>query len=267
MIKRIDTLSYANSLRSLSPMWKCGFAAVLFILAYVSHPAVQLMMFGWLLAWTVVYARIPLRFYTALLGASCVFFAASLPAMVVELQRTGATPIAPRSIVLLSTASWTVFITETGLQMAARLLCRIAVCLSCLSFVILTTPVSELFQVMRRLRVPSLVLELMLITYRFLFLLLETTQALYTAQRARGGQSGFKSRLHDTAILIVRLFGKTMERYQGLSHGLVARGFTDEIRMAPYEAKPVPFRYRWEGIIGIAILASIEIWLRWRQTA
>lgn len=264
MIKLIDTLSYANRLRSVSPMWKCGFAAVLMVLSYLSHPMIQMMIVGWMFIWTTLYARVPVKVYSLLIGASCLFYAASLPAIVIEFTSNGS--VLPDGVILFTFAQWTAYVTEAGMYQAGSLLVRIMACLSCLTFVMLTTPMSDLFQVMKKCRVPSLVLELMLIMYRFLFVLSDTAQQMYTAQRARGGQTGFYRRLNDTAILIVRLFGKTMQRYKGLAQGLVVRGFTDEIQLAPVQAGLVPFRYRWESYIGMTLLLLFELWLRWEET-
>jgi cobalt/nickel transport system permease protein len=266
MIKLIDTLSYRNRLRSVSPMWKCGFAAVLFVCSYLSHPVVQLLLASWMFIWTVLYARIPIKAYLILIGLPCLFYVSSLPAIIIEIRSMSTDSVAGISSnqVLFSALNWTFYVTEAGLYKAGYLFTRVFACISCLTFVMLTTPMSALFQVMSKLRMPSLVLEIMLIMYRFLFLLTETAQNMYSAQQARGGQSGFRSRLNDTAILIVRLFGKTMHKYKGLSHGLTARGFTEEIRMAPYEANPIALRYKWESYIGVTGLLLLELWIRWR---
>lgn len=269
MIKLIDAFSYSNKLRSVSPLWKCGFAVFLFLLSYISHPAVQLLTVSWMGVWTVGYARIPVRFYVGLFGASCLFYAVSLPALVIEAvsaaDGTGVGFADARAAVLFSLFDWTVYISQNGLLTAVHLFCRIAACFSCLAFIMLTTPMSELFQVMKLIRIPSLVLEIMLIMYRFLFLLETTAHDIYTAQKSRGGHVGFRSKLNDTAVLIVRLFTKTMERYKLVSNGLIARGFTDEILMAPYKANSVPLRYKGECFIGIFLLIIFEMWLRWRD--
>lgn len=267
MIRLIDNLSHTNHLRKLTPLWKCGFAAVLFTIACLSHELVQFMIVVWLLLWIVSYGGTPLKSYGLLLAASCLFFIASLPALLLEVMQTNNLTDHPAKLVLGSSFSWTVYIPESNLIRAWTLFTRITACMSCLMFVIVTTPVSELFQVMKKFGMPSLVLEIMQIMYRFLFLLTDTAEQIYAAQRARGGQIGFKRRIIDTAVLITRLFGKTMQRYTGLSYGLRARGFTDELLIAPLEPKPsMPRRYHWESAIGVIVCLIVEIWLRWRET-
>lgn len=265
MIKLIDTFSYRNRLRHTSPIWKCTFAAVLFIFAYLSHPIVQIAIMLWMCLWTVAYARTPIKHYLLLIGVPCLFFAASLPAIIIEVQPLGDVRAEPSETILFNLAHWVFSVAERDLFTAGELFARVVACLSCTAFITLTVPVTEWFQVLQKLRVPALVLELMLIMYRFLFLLLDTASRMYTAQLARGGHASFRRKLIDMSVLVVRLFDKTMQRYKGLSYGLTARGFTEDIRMAPYAAKPMPLRYQWEGRIGIGILLFIEAGIRWRE--
>ncbi|GAA4860859.1 cobalt ECF transporter T component CbiQ [Paenibacillus vulneris] len=265
MIKQIDVISYSNKLRAVSPMWKSGFAALLLLLSYLSHPVVQLLMFIWISAWIAGYAKVPLRLYSTLLFSSLLLFAASLPALLLEIHSFEQGQFRAEGLTLLAYSHWSLSLNPSGVELTVKLLCRIMACVAASMLLILTTPMPELFQVMKKLRVPSLVLELMLITYRFLFLLLDTAHDMYTAQRARGGQQGFTGRLRDTALLIVRMFAKTMQRYQGLANGMVSRGFTEEIRMPPYQGGEVPARYKWEGSIGWILLAGLECWFRWRE--
>jgi cobalt/nickel transport system permease protein len=111
---------------------------------------------------------------------------------------------------------------------------------------------------------PHIVLELMLITYRFIFLLYDTAQGIRIAQRGRGGHVGFVRTLRDIAMLFTRLFSKTMERYRGLAQGLVSRGFDSQIHLAPYQSGSVGWRYGLESGIGIVLLLVMESLLYWK---
>jgi cobalt/nickel transport system permease protein len=291
MIKLIDTLSYGSKLRAVSPLWKSGFAALLFLLSYAAHPLVQLLIAAWMGHWTARYARIPLRIYAGLLGVSLLFYMASVPALLLEAAPADAavaavsgapagfaasaasavtdiwgsgSPGGFAGIILFKTDAWQIYVSFHGIGLALHLLCRVAACLTCLLFLLLTTPLSELLQVLRVIRMPALILEIMLIMYRFLFILEDTARQLYVAQLARGGYAGYRQKLKDLALLIVRLFTKTIQRYKNLAQGLAARGFIDELHMAPYEAKPVRLRYKLESCAGIAGLLLLELWLVWR---
>ncbi len=264
MIRRIDTLSYNSRFYSLSPLWKCGFAALMFLLSYFAHPIVQILIALWMLYWTIKHAQTPLRYYLILFGISSLFLISSLPALLLEIGRTGSLREAAISYEIVAGTDYTLYVTQAGLYQAATLATRIAACVTCLFFVIFTTPVPQLLQVMQRLRIPSLVIEITLIMYRFVFLLEETAAEMMVAQRARGGYVSFSGKLRDVAMLTVRLFIKTMHRYRGLSHGLIARGFTDDLGLAPDRAQPLPKRFLLEGLLGAMLLISLELWLRWR---
>lgn len=264
MIKQIDSISYANRLRPLSPMWKCGFAAGLFLLAYVTGPFLQLLVFLWMLLWTVVYAGVPLKLYSRLVSASCLLYVLSLPGLLLEFRPIEAGRAMSHGLQLLEVSGFLIYIPDSAWGLAAETILRILACLSCMFFVTLTTPFPALLQVFQRIRMPHIVIELIVVMYRFIFLLLETAHGMLLAQRSRGGQSGFWGRLRDTAVLIVRLFGKTMQRYRKLSYGLMARGFTDSIELAPYEKRKVPLRYMVESVSGTVMLCGIMLFLWWR---
>ncbi|MEK3795024.1 cobalt ECF transporter T component CbiQ [Paenibacillus sp. FSL R7-0204] len=255
MIRRIDVLSYNNALRQLSPMWKSSFAALMFLLSYTVHPVLQAAITLWMMSWCVLQARIPFRAYGMLFGTALLFYALSVPALLVEFGHPAA---GEAGIFPLPGLNLPVYVTAAGLQRAGELLARISACMSCFFFLMFTTPFSELLQVLRRLRMPQIVLELMLIMYRFLFLLSDAAHGLLLARRLRGGRRGYKARLRETAAMAGALFGNTMHRYYGLSQGLLARGFTDEIILPPYTACPVPRHYRIQAYAGIAVLLLAE---------
>jgi len=260
MIRRIDAISYSNRFRQLSPMWKSQFAAVMFLLSYTLHPALQFIIALWMILWCVGYAGIPARVYGMLFGYALLFYGLSLPALLIEIGR----PAYGEALlsVDLPASSRVMYLTAEGLLRGGLLLARVSACLSCFFFVMFTTPFAELLQVLRRLRMPQIVLELMLIMYRFLFLLGDTAHGMLLARRLRGGKRGFRMKLKETAGMAGGLFAKTMHRYYGLSQGLLTRGFAGEITLPPYTARPVPFRYVLEACAGIVllVLAQILIW-------
>lgn len=262
MIRLIDAYSHHNRLKPVSPMWKCGFAAVLFLISYLAAPPVQAAVFIWVTLWIIGYAEIPACFYLKMLGVASLFYLTSLPAIMIGFQKTGPGAEEPAGRTLFTFSRWTAYMVRDWGWTAGTLGLRIAACTACLFFLILTTPVPQLFQVAKKLRIPGLVLELMTIMYRFLFLLSDISADIYISQQARGGYRGFRNKLADTAMLAGRLFAKTMQRYKGVSHGLMARGFTEEIRLAPYEAAAVPLRLAAEGLAGIGLLLGAMLWLK-----
>lgn len=262
---RIDSIAYASPLRPISSMWKCGFAAILLIIAYTAHPIVQGLVFLWMTIWTLSYAKVPKRMYMLLLGAPFVFFLTSMPAMLIEW--TPASEVIHGSLAegmrLFNLFHGTVYISNIGVHRALLLAVRLAAALSCFYFLILTTPFSALLQVLARLKIPHIVLELMLITYRFIFLLYDTAVSIRMAQQSRGGHAAFRRTMQDLGMLFTRLFAKTMERYRGLALGLTSRGFEQQIHLAPYQPGIIGRRYVLESSFGVILLLVIQV-LLWK---
>ncbi|WP_042202912.1 cobalt ECF transporter T component CbiQ [Paenibacillus camerounensis] len=256
MIRRIDVLSGSNALRAISPMWKSLFAAVMFILSYALHPVLQAAIAVWMMVWCTAYARIPLRAYGLLSGTALLFYLLGMPALLLEPGHPAAAGAGIYELPVLP-----LYVTAAGLERAGLLLVRVTACLSCFLFIILTIPFSELLQVLRRLRMPQIVLELMLIMYRFLFILSDTAHGMLLARRLRGGKRGFRDKLGETAAMAGVLFAGTMHRYHGLSQGLMTRGYTGDIVLPPYQPRPVPRRYTIQAYAGIVLLLLAQWWI------
>ncbi|WP_162551283.1 cobalt ECF transporter T component CbiQ [Paenibacillus tepidiphilus] len=256
MLRRIDALSCRNALRPLPPLWKSLFTAVMFILSYMVHPALQLIICLWMMYWCTHHARIPRRAYGLLFGTALFFFALSLPPLLVELGR----PADGEAILHLPlSGQLQLYITAEGLCRAGLLLTRVMACLSCSLFLILTTPFGELLQVLHRLRLPQIVLELMLVMYRFLFLLSDTAHGLLLARRLRGG--GRRITLRETAGMGGALLAGTMRRYRGFAQGLAVRGYTGEIALPPAEPRVLPRGLALRAGAGILLLLLAQLWL------
>lgn len=257
MIRRIDACVSMNALRPLSPMWKSLFTALMFVLASTLHPVLQAVITVWMMVWCTVYAQIPLRVYGLLSGTALLFCVLGMPALLLEFGH----PAGGQAEGIFQLSVLPLYITADGLQRAGLLLARVAACMSCFLFLICTTPFHELLQVLRRLRMPQIVLELMLIMYRFLFILGDTAQGMLLARTLRGGKRGFRARLCETAEMAGALFAGTMRRYYGLSQGLTARGYTGEIMLPPYVPRAVPLKYSLQAYAGIVLLLLAQWWI------
>lgn len=73
---------------------------------------------------------------------------------------------------------------------------------SCMYFILLTVPFVEILQVLRQLRCPSLMIELLALMYRFIFMLAATGTEPATAQRSRCGYLTGSRRLHSLGIIV-----------------------------------------------------------------
>ena len=132
-------------------------------------------------------------------------------------------------IPLLSLAGKTI-ITEQGARTAGFLVMRVVDSLSLGLLLILTTPWTKLLTALRWMRLPSLIVAVLGMTYRYIFLLLHTTNAMFMARRSRiiGGLSGNENRRWLGRALVT-----TMLKSQYLSEevylAMLSRGYQGEV--------------------------------------
>ncbi|HXP96328.1 MAG TPA: cobalt ECF transporter T component CbiQ [Telmatospirillum sp.] len=162
---------------------------------------------------TLVGARAPVRVWLACAAGPTGFLLAGTLSLLLQID-AGGLSLAP-----------------DGLNAAARLAARSEAGLTCLLFLALTTPASDLIAGLRRLGLPAEITEITLLTYRFLFLLAETAAAMNNAQAARLGHIGMKRRLSSLGLLIANLLPRALDRARRLEVGLSARGWNGDMRV------------------------------------
>lgn len=90
------------------------------------------------------------------------------------------------------------------------------------------TPIYSLCSELRDMNIPKLLIDLVELTYRYIFVLEDITAHIKTAQTSRLGYIGFKNKLNDTGLLIAQTFVLTHYEADHLYNGLVSRGYEDE---------------------------------------
>ncbi len=131
-----------------------------------------------------------------------------------------------------------------GVAAAAALALRSFAALCCLLFLSLTTPATDLLRGFRRLGVPRDIVEVALLTYRFVFLLGDAALAMDHAQQARLGHSNNRRRLRSLGLLVANLLPRALARARRLENGLAARGWDGDMPVlgaAPAASLPALF--------------------------
>jgi len=125
-----------------------------------------------------------------------------------------------------------IIITEQGARTAGLLFLRVANSMSFGVLLILTTPWSNVLAALRWLRIPSLIVDILGMTYRYIFLLLHNANSMFLARRSRliGSFSSAENRRWLTNALAT-----TMTKSQHLSEevymAMNSRGYQGEIRV------------------------------------
>ncbi|MBE9006135.1 cobalt ECF transporter T component CbiQ [Fortiea sp. LEGE XX443] len=261
MSLQLDTLAYTNRLRRLPPEHKLIFALTTLAISLATHPLAQILIALWMCVWTVIYARIPAGVYFRLLLFTILFCLTSLPALMVNGVVINDLPkVQLDSLYGLTIGHFHIYISHSGSIQALGILTRALASVSCLYFLMLTVPFTEILQTLRYLRFPVLLTDLLLLMYRFIFILLNTANELWTAQNSRGGYRTLASGMKSLALLIGQLLQRTLERYSQFSLGLEARGFVGEFRVWHHRRYRPQARYIIEAICGCIGLIGLEFW-------
>jgi len=164
------------------------------------------------LAFTFAGARVPLRFWASVAVLPLGFLATGALVLLVQIGPDG------------------IGLAPGGPAAVAALLARATAATCCLLFLATTTPAADLLSGLRRWGVPAEIVEIALLTYRFVFILAEEAAAMTTAQRARLGHSSRARWLRSTAQVIAALLPRALARARRLETGLAARGWQGEMR-------------------------------------
>lgn len=251
----LDRLSHNNRLRYLPPEHKLGFALVVLAIALIVRPPVQIAIALWMSVWIVGYARIPVNVYGQMLGLAIWFWATSIPALIISgVAVSGRASIQADALFGLTINFYYLYLSHQGFIQAALIFTRTIATVSCLYFVLFTTPLTELLQVLRRLGCPVVLTELLLLMYRFIFILLSTASEIWIAQQSRNGYRTRQRWIYSLSLLTRQLFQKTMEHYRQFILSTAARGFNGEFRVWSSQCYVPSPRYAIEASIGCLIL-------------
>jgi cobalt/nickel transport system permease protein len=247
----IDRFAYNNRLRHVDPLYKASLAGLTLILCLaLNNVAAGVLSILWMAALAVVVARIPARVFAGVLLAEGTFLALTTAGVAISV--TAQDPSGVAAWAWRAGPLW-VSGSPAQAQLAVTLVARALGCASAMNFLSLTTPLVDLIDLARRLRVPPVLVDVMTVIYRFIFVLLESLGRMRTAQESRMGYTSFRRGMSSAALLATRLFVETYQRSQRLQTALESRGYDDDLRVLP-----AAFHGDWRLIAsGVGIAASL----------
>lgn len=168
-------------------------------------------------------------------GTLAVAIAASAAAILgagVAPRAFGLALLAPLGFALTGAATLLVAVDASGLHLApggladaGALVLRATAAVSALLLLALTTPATDLVAGLARLGIPRDIVEIALLTHRFLLLLADTAVAMDAAQAARLGHDGWRRRIRSAGLVAANLLPRAMDRAHRLEMALAARGW------------------------------------------
>ena len=219
----IEQCAYGNRWRAVSPAAKGLFAVGGFIAAFAAgQPQAALAAAGLVTLVAVAGAGIPLSRFIRIalpplgfLLLGCLSLAFSL-AWSVNPQDNG-----QELVMRWLPDGWTPILILGGRSVGA---------LAALLFLAATTPLIDLIALLRRLRLPEVLLELMVLCYRMLFVFSEAVRNTRTAQAARLGYAAPRLALRSLGSLAANLTVQIWQRAHALHVAALSRNNDGPLR-------------------------------------
>ncbi len=215
----IEQAAYASRWRQVSPAAKSVFALSGLVAAFAASSlsggvlvTLLLVVVTWLLA------RVPVGVYVRVAAPALLFLALGSLSLAVSLGRD---PV---------TGGLALQIAPDAVEQLSRVSTRSLGALAALLLLVLTTPLSDLIGLLRRLKMPELLLDLMVLCYRMLFVFSAAVRDTLTAQTARLGYASPRLALRSLAGLVANLALQVWQRAHALHTAAQARNNDGPLR-------------------------------------
>jgi cobalt/nickel transport system permease protein len=218
----LDKYAHSNGLKDVNIYFKVLLAISTMIVSLISTSPVIPLIITFFMSFLIIFkAQISWKFYLKFLSIPFTFGFMTFIFMAIFFG-VGA-PILNLGIFNLS-------VTVDGFNLGFLVLARIMGGFSCLAFLALTTPMTELFSVLENLKIPKIVLEIAMLMYRYIFVFLDEAINMYHSQETRLGYHGLKNTYKSMGMLASNLFIKTWIKGEQVYIAMESRGYNGTIR-------------------------------------
>ena len=257
IVRRTERAFYAEELaradgllQRLDPRVKvCGLLLLLLDAALARNLLTILCVFAVALALALL-SRVPMRTLAtrAWLGAFLFTALIALPALFI-------TP--GRAVLRLPLLGWP--LTGQGIQSALYLVARVEAAVTLSLLLVLCTPWTHVLKALSSLGVPVVFVVILGMTYRYVFLLLQTAREMFESRQSRAvgaldGPTGRRLAAASAGVLLARTLQLSGEVYLAMQ----SRGFRGEV----YTLDDFRIRRRdWLALVAFVIAAAALFWL------
>ena len=222
----IDKLCYNSKLRYVNAGEKFAFTMITLLLCVCSRSIViaciVLTATGIL---TVYKGGIPLFRYVRFMTVPLAFLILSTLAIIFNISRT------PLDLFAIPIGNWYLTGSKEAILYALQLILTSLSSVSCLYFLSFNTPMPDILNVLGSLHCPKILMELMLLIYRFIFILLSVSSAITNSQHSRLGNKDYKTSLKSFSALASVLLVRSFKRANALYDAMESRCYDGTIRV------------------------------------
>jgi cobalt/nickel transport system permease protein len=234
MVHVLDDYAIMSPLRGKNNWLKIGIVTFGILMGLLSSSPVTPLFVCLFMSFSIIYfGKLPVRTYLKILTIPASFVLTSA-FVIAFISGTGPN-------IFSFTVLWHIFgVNKEGLNMAALVLARSLGGTSCLFFLALTTPMVELFSVLKATKFPDSFIEISMMMYRYIFVFLDVAMGIRNAQTMRLGYKDFKTSFRSMVMLGTSLFIRSWEQGEKLYLSMNSRCYDGKL-IVFNEKKPVKY--------------------------
>lgn len=253
----IDQYAWKSRLRTVEPAQKMLLTgAVLLVTLLMNSPRTSALAFVAMIGLCIGMVGTPPRVVAKMMTAEALFLSLSLIGIVLTFSWAANPNPNPWRITLGGVAVST---SPAALRLGGSLLLRALAGGAALAFLVFSTPLVDILEVLRRLKLPPLLIDLFQMIYRFIFVMVERLSMMQTAQASRLGDINARALMRSSALLASNLFLEVFRRSQRMQMALDSRCFDGDFRILPMEYAR---DWRWFALTAGMVAALVGVaWL------
>ncbi|WP_297131602.1 cobalt ECF transporter T component CbiQ [Terrisporobacter sp.] len=212
----IDDYAYNNKLSKANPNVKFSIGMLLLILSLINPYNIISMAIIFIMSIVIVgIAKIQLKDYIRFIKIPLIFLVISILMILFSVAQS-------KGSLLYSIKIGSIYIgmSNETIDTALHLFFRSLSCLTCIYFVMLTTPFNQLIFILKKMHLPDIFLEISMLMYRFIFIFLEEVSDIRKSQELKFGYISLKNAYQSFGLLVNMLFKRMMIRYDEMSIAL-----------------------------------------------
>ena len=252
----IDKLCYYSKLRYVNPSEKVLYCILTLILLIASRSvflAVGILLLNYYL--NVVKGGLNGKRYRILLTWPLSFLIFGTIALFVNISRT------TLDFYAIPIGSYYLTGSKIGMWKGFQLIMTALASVSSLYFLSLNTTMPDIISVLKRWHLPKIFVELMMLIYRFIFILLNVAVNITTSQKSRLGYRNYSTSIKSFGAMLSALFINSLKRSGSLFDAMEARGYDGELKMIEEHYEQNSKTMILIGCLG-AFMLAVTIWIK-----
>ncbi|MBU5312437.1 cobalt ECF transporter T component CbiQ [Tissierella carlieri] len=221
----IDKYAYTNKLRNYPPQVKILLSCGGIVLSrLINSYYLDLLITILMIILVIGIAKVPFRTYFKMLLLPVSFLFISIITIMISVN-------GDFYLYYFKIMNICIGITMESMSKGIKLFTTVLSSLTSVYFLILTTPMIDIIRVLKKLKVPKLFIELMVLIYRSIFIFIEEANNIHLAQAMKFGYENKRNSLRSIALLIRNLFTRVFIRHNEMNISLECKLYSGEFKL------------------------------------